>query len=277
MITQTVTVTEKGKQDIIIGRRGTYETETLVFDLSYLIETFGAGTAVLMVKRPTDSAAYPAITSQDGDELTWPISATDTSYKGHGEIEIFWYVGGGLAKSVIYSICILRDIAETTAETPEPYEDWIDELTDLGAETLVNAQSAQANADFLRNASASSETLEPGSEATVTLTEGLFAFGIPRGEVGGYSVETVIGATPTIAGVENVRYVCGTVTAISITPPESGVIDVMFKSGATPAVLTVPDAVVFPDWFDKTALEANRMYEINFEDGEFAAVMSWQM
>lgn len=80
-------------------------------------------------------------------------------------------------------------------------------------------------------------------------------------------VETVTGSTPSIVGVANHRYVCGEVASISITPPESGVIDVVFSSGSTAATLTVPDTVVFPAWFDRTALQANATYEINIADG----------
>lgn len=51
MITQTVTVTEKNSQNITIGRRGTYNTEQIVFDVSWLASQYGPGTATLMVRR----------------------------------------------------------------------------------------------------------------------------------------------------------------------------------------------------------------------------------
>ena len=89
------------------------------------------------------------------------------------------------------------------------------------------------------------------------------------------TTETVSGSTPTITGVTNKRYVCGEVSTISITPPNSGIIDVIFESGSTPTVLTIPNTVKFPSWFDATALEANTTYEINIMDGVYAAVMTW--
>lgn len=146
MITQTVTVAEKTKQNIVIGRRGTYETEQVVFDISYLIEKFGDGNATLMVKRSADVSAYPAVTTQEGNTLTWVIGNVDTSYKGHGECELFWYVNDGLAKSMIYDFTVLRDIGETTKTPPDPYQTWVDTLTELGAETLQNAQDAAQSA-----------------------------------------------------------------------------------------------------------------------------------
>lgn len=212
MITQTVTVTEKNVSNIIIGRRGTYNTEKIVFDLTYLVDAFGLGSAVLMVKRPMDNTAYPAVAEQDGSTLTWTVSDTDTNYKGHGECELFWYVDGGLAKSIIWSLTILRDIGTTTEEPPEPYPTWIDSLTALGAETLQNAQDAAQSASEAeqsatgagdaKNAAeiaanraedaleefttptASATTLAPDSAATASYSNGHFTFGIPKGDKG---------------------------------------------------------------------------------------------
>lgn len=88
-------------------------------------------------------------------------------------------------------------------------------------------------------------------------------------------VQTVTGTTPTITGVDNTRYMCGEVSTISITPPASGIIDVIFTSGSTPAVLTVPNTVKFPAWFDPSALEADKTYEINILNGVYGVVSAW--
>ena len=88
-------------------------------------------------------------------------------------------------------------------------------------------------------------------------------------------VEQVSGTTPTITGIANTRYICGEVTSISITPPSTGIIDVTFTSGTTPAVLTIPNTVIFPAWFDTTSLEASTVYEINVMDGTRGVVTTW--
>lgn len=195
MVIQNVTVTNCNPDNITIGRRGTYNTEEVTFDLSYLIESYGEGTAVLMVKRSQDSTAYPAVTTQEDATLTWTISDVDAAYKGNGEGELFWYVDGGLAKSVIYPLTVLRDIGETTEEPPEAYQTWVDHLTELGAETLENAQNAvesaekaedaaeaaEEAAELLKDPSAEATTLSPGSPATAEYEDGVFKFGIPRG------------------------------------------------------------------------------------------------
>ena len=91
------------------------------------------------------------------------------------------------------------------------------------------------------------------------------------------SVETISDIAPEIEGEDNVRYVCGEVTSISITPPEEGMIDVLFISGDTPAVLTLGDGVLVPEWFDATSLESNCVYEINILDGVYATVLFWYL
>lgn len=57
------------------------------------------------------------------------------------------------------------------------------------AESFANnaaqsASNAKNDADFLRNASATATTLPEGSNATATLNNGLFEFGIPKGDTG---------------------------------------------------------------------------------------------
>ena len=98
------------------------------------------------------------------------------------------------------------------------------------------------------------------------------ALGGGGGGGGEMPVVEVTGSTPVITGEANTRYVCGEVTSISITPPDEGIIDVVFTSGSTLAVVTLPDTVKMPDWYE---IETNRTYEINIQDGVYGAVMSW--
>lgn len=86
---------------------------------------------------------------------------------------------------------------------------------------------------------------------------------------------TVSGTTPTITAKSGIQYICGEVSTISITPPASGCCDIVFESGSTPAVLTVPNTVKWPAWFDPTSLEANATYEINILNGVYGAVGVW--
>ena len=84
---------------------------------------------------------------------------------------------------------------------------------------------------------------------------------------------TVSGTTPTITALSGVRYVCGEVATLDITPCASGICDIVFTSGSTATVLTLPNAVKFPD--GAFTPEANTTYEINILDGVYGVVMAW--
>lgn len=92
---------------------------------------------------------------------------------------------------------------------------------------------------------------------------------------GAVLIENVSGGTPTLTCLPNVRYKCGEVSTLSITPPASGSCEVIFESGSTATLLTVPNTVKFPPWFDATALETGMIYDIIITDGVYGAVMSW--
>lgn len=70
-------------------------------------------------------------------------------------------------------------------------------------------------------------------------------------------------------------YICGEVSTLSFTPAATGISDIIFESGSTATVLTVPNTVKFPDWFNATALEPNMVYEISIMNGTYGAVMAW--
>ena len=84
--------------------------------------------------------------------------------------------------------------------------------------------------------------------------------------------QTVSGTDVSINGAANTRYICGEVSTINITPPASGIIDVIFSSGSTVAVLTLPQTVKMPYWFE---VETNKTYEISILDGVYGVVASW--
>ena len=84
---------------------------------------------------------------------------------------------------------------------------------------------------------------------------------------------TVTGTDPVIAGVPNARYICGEVYSLSITPPSGGIIDVIFTSGTTVTVLTLPNTVRLPEWWEGP--EAGYTYEICITDGTYAVITSW--
>ena len=171
MIVSTIQTSNCTPQTIVIGRRGTYDTMQIAFDLSYLVESYGNGVAVLAVKRSQDESAYPAVTSQEDDLLLWTVSETDTYYVGAGECQLMWYVDGGLAKTIIYPMVVMRDILATSEDAPDAYQTWVDDLTALGAETLQNAQDAAQSASDAESAKDDAVTAKEAAEEAAEKAE----------------------------------------------------------------------------------------------------------
>ena len=87
--------------------------------------------------------------------------------------------------------------------------------------------------------------------------------------------EVVSGTAVTISAQAGKRYLCGEVSTVSFTPSQSGICEVIFTSGSSVAILTLPNTVKMPDWFDPTSLDTNTVYEISIADGVYGAVMTW--
>ena len=193
---------------VVIGRRGENDVTEVDFDFSAWAEEFGSGVVSLLVKRMTDVNAYPVVLTIDGTQAKWLISSTDTAYEGRGSAEFVYTVDEQIAKSVVFCTNVLPDIGTPTPTPPDPYETWLETLTDLAADTQQNAEdaagsasdaarakdAAEAAAAMLTNVSASASTLQPGESATAAYSNGNFAFGIPQGATGadGFSPEVTI-------------------------------------------------------------------------------------
>lgn len=89
-------------------------------------------------------------------------------------------------------------------------------------------------------------------------------------------INTVTGSTPVISAASNTLYICGECSTLSFTPAASGISGVIFESGSTPTVLTVPNTVIWPGWFDPTSLETDTIYELSVVDGIYGVVCAWQ-
>lgn len=86
------------------------------------------------------------------------------------------------------------------------------------------------------------------------------------------TVDTVTGATPSIAAEAGHVYKCGELTSLTISSfPATGEFTVIFTSGSTATTFTEPEGMVMPDGFE---IAASTRYEINVSDG-YAVVASW--
>lgn len=128
---------------ILLGRQCENEARQIEFDLSWLIDEYGSGTAVLVHQRNKDVAPYICTTTQSDNILTWTLDNQDTVYDGWGQAELRWSVGDVLAKTLIYKTMVIRSItADTTI--PEPLESWYDEMIDYIDEHGIDPEDLAA-------------------------------------------------------------------------------------------------------------------------------------
>lgn len=158
---------------IVLGRRGENGMTQIVFDVSPFIGTFGQGTAQLAATLPGSDTPYPVAAVREGDAVVWTVSNADTQAKGRGECELFWFVGGALAKSAVFTTVIVRDIGDVGEDPPEPCETWVEQVLAAGA-------AAQAVA----NMGVAARTLPAGADATASYEDGVMSLGIPKGDKG---------------------------------------------------------------------------------------------
>lgn len=86
----------------------------------------------------------------------------------------------------------------------------------------------------------------------------------------------VSGTTPTIVAKSGIRYVCGEVTSLDFTPSTTEDCEIIFTSGSTVTVLTVPNTIKWPAWFNPASLAANTVYDIIITDATYGVVMAWE-
>ena len=205
-----------------IGFEGEQNHTRVVIYCTTLINNYPNAVATMTIKAPTGDI-YPGVISQEGNVVTWDVSASNCAIPGEGQYQLTFTDGDEIIKTYIGQYRVLTSLVGS-GDPPSPIEDWV----------------AEAN------------------EALAALVA--------------WDDVTVTGATPSITGETNKRYICGEVTSIAITAPETGMIDVVFVSGSTAATLTTT-GITFPAWFDGT-LEANTRYEINVLDG-YGVVTTW--
>lgn len=158
-----------GRGNLILGRCGENDARQVRFDIDWLVETYGEGTATLVHLRSKDVAPYLVPIEQTDHEVVWTVTNGDTAYPGIGRCEIRWVVDEVLAKTIIFKTEVLQSITEDTV-IPEPLESWYDQMIDyLDTKTVTGAEA---------------ETLPAGSDATASIEGGILTVGIPRGSKG---------------------------------------------------------------------------------------------
>lgn len=113
-----VTVSYSGQ--IEIGRVGENQAVRVVWPelLTEWAKLYGSGTVQLAVRRPNDTAPYPAVCTVEDGTIAWVVTAADVAQAGIGECELSYLVDGVIAKSQTWKTVIRKSL--TGADMAEP-------------------------------------------------------------------------------------------------------------------------------------------------------------
>lgn len=130
-----------------IGRQGEHGVTQVWFDLTYLIETYGEGTAALSYMRSGDTAPYLVTTTQENNILIWEVDETDTAYDGMGKCEVRWTVDDDLAKTVVYRTIVMKALTGTEPSDSDWYDKMVEYIDSRIADSQQYAEAAEASAE----------------------------------------------------------------------------------------------------------------------------------
>ena len=123
----------------------------------------------MIAKRCGDSYPYPIVITSEENIATWVVSNTDTSKCGIGYAELgYLNQSGMLAKSALLMIEVVKTLSDA-GDPPDPYDSWIDDMTDLFNEYKAYMDEAVEQAD--EAIELAQEALEQAQEAVETATE----------------------------------------------------------------------------------------------------------
>lgn len=134
---------------IPLGFVGENEHTVVQFDCKKVYDEYPNAVPALTVQ-PPEGSAYPAVTTRDGDIVSWTVEDSDLVYTGYGEFQLTFSQSGVVVKSYIGRTKIERSIA-ASGSAPDPVSDWLTE-----ANTALNG-IPQAIDDALAEAKASGE------------------------------------------------------------------------------------------------------------------------
>lgn len=131
---------------IPLGRQGENGAVQVLFPITEYASLYGSGAFELLNQRPTEFTPYTCSITVDDDFVRWTVQAADVAIVGHGRCELTYVVASSVAKSIVFSTCVLRSI-EGTGEVPPPYESRIAELIERSAKITVDAERAEEARD----------------------------------------------------------------------------------------------------------------------------------
>ena len=143
---------------IFLGKEGENEAVQVVIDVSEILTAFGGGGSfVLTNMRSEDTLGYPVEVLMDGSSVIWTVQNADLAYAGEGKLEVTYYLGSIVAKTVTYQTYVCPSVTGG-AEPPEPWKTVIDQILQARDEAVASA-SAASDSEYNASQSASDASL----------------------------------------------------------------------------------------------------------------------
>ena len=219
---------------IVLGRQGEDGANKVLFPVRGWKELYGDGQFVVTALRPDENDPYPVTThiyEEDDDSpvtrrgvfVEWIVGSADVEIPGRGKVELAYYTSDNVrVKSVVYHTVIYDALGQNSLTPPEPWESWVEDVREAGADAIQAAEDAEdarddakdyrdeaqeyaSDAEGYKNdaqtaaqnaqgavstafgqITATATTLSPGSSATAAFNPStkVMHFGIPKGDTG---------------------------------------------------------------------------------------------
>ena len=151
--------------NLFLGHQGEKLALQIVFDIAPWLETYGFGTAHLLHQRKGDAEPYPVATTQEGNEVQWDVSNSDTAVEGAGRYELHFYTGETLVKSVTGDTLTAGALQYGVAP-PEPVQLWLDHVAEKEHELFQAVDQSTAAAQTAKDsATAAAQSEAKAAEA----------------------------------------------------------------------------------------------------------------
>lgn len=142
------TTVPEAYEPIYIIREGENNVGSVVFDLTWLSQNYGSGTASVNFRRSRDKEAYTVNASQSGNVLTWTLTDADKTYNGKGKAEVKWMVGNNVAKVVPFDVYVSQSGDYMGRFDATPSDGSLNPVTSNGIYDYVNAHSGGGGGDL---------------------------------------------------------------------------------------------------------------------------------
>lgn len=136
----------KADENIVLelGRQNDNKATCIQFNINanWLSDLPPGGQFQLLAKRPGEEQFFPVPITVDGNYAEWLITQADVAYEGYGSCQLTYIISQQEKRSKQWTTSVLPSMV-SEGPAPEAYQDWVDDMIRIGAETKQNAIDAE--------------------------------------------------------------------------------------------------------------------------------------